>query len=291
MSEFISFAGYVIAAAMAVVAFFCWRKTLGLHAVLDESIQRFDVMRKRGQELEVELRKTSEKLEQKTDQLKRLEKSAKSAKNRKNDDQQKLQVQVADYKEKLETQDLQLDHLKKQVDALTAQLKEADYERKDLQTRLSYSSKGLEEKIAEKTEPLIEEIKTLKKQKSASENRAENLQQKLSELKKLTAEIDPAAVKNLKRRAQHFESLYKSMRGLREMSDERNRNWEVALKRMASWILDQSDIEHRDKVKNAPLGPLVGEALEVIGERLVKDEFSKQGAMAKRDQSQQSNVS
>jgi hypothetical protein len=60
------------------------------------------------------------------------------------------------------------------------------------------------------------------------------------------------------------------MKGLREMTDERNRNWEVALKKMAAYIVNA---KHGGKavMDHKAVGPLVGEALELIGAQLVDD--------------------
>jgi len=78
---------------------------------------------------------------------------------------------------------------------------------------------------------------------------------------------DPAELHRLKRKIAQYARLYNSMKGLREMSEERNRNWEVALQRLATWILEEKGF--------SPLalavGPLVGQAMQAIGAQLIDD--------------------
>ena len=74
----------------------------------------------------------------------------------------------------------------------------------------------------------------------------------------------------MRRRAIHNEQLFHSMKSLRDMSDERNRNWESALQTLATWILSSSPVaKPNDPILSQPVGPLVGEALQRIGGSLL----------------------
>lgn len=77
-----------------------------------------------------------------------------------------------------------------------------------------------------------------------------------------------------------------SMKGLREMADERNKNWEVALAKLSKWILRNSDSKLA-KSDNTNIGPMVGEALEIIGAKLVHDEFAAGGHHHQQPENQQ----
>jgi hypothetical protein len=60
------------------------------------------------------------------------------------------------------------------------------------------------------------------------------------------------------------------MKSLRDMAEERNRNWETALKTLATWILSSSNVARpHDPILLKPIGPLVGEALQRIGGSLL----------------------
>ena len=93
------------------------------------------------------------------------------------------------------------------------------------------------------------------------------------ELKQLNARptIKLGTVDSLRRRSTHNETLFHSMKGLRDMSDERSQNWEVGLKNMATWILTSSHIAiPNDPILSQSIGPLVGEALARIGSSLLE---------------------
>jgi hypothetical protein len=57
------------------------------------------------------------------------------------------------------------------------------------------------------------------------------------------------------------------------MAEERNRNWEVALARLSAALLDYAmQLGRRDRGPiPTEIGPLVGEALHLIGAQLVND--------------------
>ncbi len=97
---------------------------------------------------------------------------------------------------------------------------------------------------------------------------------------------DPKELEATRRRASHNEQLYLSMKSLREMADERNKNWETALKKLANWILTSSHLaQPKDPALQQSIGPLVGEALERIGGALVDGEDSDQVSFVKTDSS------
>jgi hypothetical protein len=117
--------------------------------------------------------------------------------------------------------------------------------------------------------------------KNENRNLRNQLNEQELELTHLRARptIKAYTVESLRRRSTHNETLFHSMRGLREMSDERSQNWEVALKKMATWILTSSPLAlPNDPVLSQSIGPVVGEALSRIGSSLV--EFSAEDELA-----------
>jgi hypothetical protein len=83
--------------------------------------------------------------------------------------------------------------------------------------------------------------------------------------------INLQTVDGLRRRSTHNETLFHSMKGLRDMSDERSQNWEIALRKMATWILESSSLaKPNDPILSQSIGPIVGEALERIGGSLLE---------------------
>ena len=172
---------------------------------------------------------------------------------------------------KLSNAELQRDHILNRFEALqderasidaefasnTLKIKGLETERDQLGKDLSDSTKKANSKLKSENDDLRRRIHALEKE--ASEHKAETA-------------VDPKELETLRRRASHNEQLYQSMKSLRDMADERNRNWENALKSLATWILSSSSLSRKnDPVLNQSIGPLVGEALERIGGTLVDE--------------------
>ena len=121
--------------------------------------------------------------------------------------------------------------------------------------------------------------------KTDNQKLLKQLGEQTQELKQLKARptINLHTVDTLRRRSTHNETLFTSMRGLREMSDERSQNWEIALKKMATWILTSSSVaQPNDPILAQSIGPIVGEALARIGSSLL--EFSAEDELAAEKQ-------
>lgn len=272
MPEALSFLGFLLAAVMTVIAFLCWRKAMNYHVLLMESSGRIESLKRKGRQLEGELTKLGEKLEQSRANCARLEKEATSGKHQLTTDNARLAEDNAALKDRNHQLDLKNEHLRTQVEALTQQLREADNIAKETQTKLSYASKETQEQINSTRQRLEDEMREWQSKYRLLEAEHRTTRNQFSTLKRKVEETDINRVQDIKRKAAHYESLYKSMRGLREMADERNRNWETALRKFSAWILRTTDA--RTDVTTAPLGPMVGEALEIIGDRLIYDEYA-----------------
>jgi chromosome segregation ATPase len=113
--------------------------------------------------------------------------------------------------------------------------------------------------------------------------RIRQLEQELAN-KNAAGTADPKELDAMRRRANQNEQLYLSMKSLREMAEERNKNWETALKKLATWILTSSHLaQAKDPALLQSIGPLVGEALERIGGKLVDGEDSDEILVHKTD--------
>ena len=73
------------------------------------------------------------------------------------------------------------------------------------------------------------------------------------------------------------------MKSLRDMADERNKNWESALRALSTWILTTGPLaKPNDPILTESIGPIVGEALQRIGGRLISDDEAGERAAEKR---------
>jgi chromosome segregation ATPase len=161
----------------------------------------------------------------------------------------------------------------------------AQYETLSRQRETLLAEKADQEQLIKTLEVECDRLKselsaTQRKAHAASQEDLNRLKARINELEEdlkkrsQAVVIDPKELDTLRRRLVHSDQLYHSMKSLRDMADERNQNWEVALRKLSSWILTSSHLaqpEDRHLLQSS-IGPIVGEALERIGGRLVDGE-------------------
>lgn len=229
--EFVSILGYVLAIAMGAFAYTAWRRSQGLHDLLVEAANRFEMSRRHVHQLESDAQKVNEKLALARDSAHKNGQALEEQRTRHLDMIRQLEAKLEDATDSTRKKESKLDHYHQQVDALTQQLAEAHREIKAL-------------KSAPPPAPVV-------------------------------PEADPKELADLKRRLEHAEHLYVSMKGRREMADERNQNWEKALRLLAGSILKEGGDPRTLQQKN--VGQIVGAALEKIGARLIEDDEQDSG--------------
>ncbi len=279
MEGALPFTGFVLAAVMAGVAFLCWRKAMSYHVLLVESSHRFDALRHKLRKFEKDYTKITEQL---ADIKQQTEKQLKDAQGSITDWEQKYQQISSSYDEVREQnsqRELKVDHLSKQVDVMTAQLKEADAMKRELQDKVSYAQKAESQESKNAKAKLLDEVKEWRGKYRVLESEVKKTHVSYERLKKEAGKVGLDQLQANKRKLSHYKHLYQSMRGLREMADERNNNWELALKKLSTWVLKKHD--KKADYSSAPIGSLVGGALEKIGDGLIADEFSRKGATVK----------
>jgi len=269
------FTGFVLAAVMAGVAFLCWRKAMSYHVLLVESSQRFDALRHKLRKFEKDYANNCSQLLEKKQQLDISIKSNQELSLSWDEKFTNLSTSYDRAREDLSQKELKLDHLTKQVEVMTSQLREADNIRRDLQEKISYAQKSESEASKEVKTKLQAELKELKRKNHQLEGTTKSTQAAFDRIKRQAEKVGIDQLQANKRKLGHYKHLYQSMRGLREMADERNLNWERALRMLSGWVLSK-DPKNLDQT--IPLGTVVGDALEHIGEGLITDEFSRSGA-------------
>jgi hypothetical protein len=131
-----------------------------------------------------------------------------------------------------------------------------------------------EAKFRQKEEKLKEELRGLRRQLGDKEKELKELAAKAGKLEETMGKYSPEEIRKLKVKAHRMEVLYNSMKGLREMAEERNQNWEVALRELSVHVLNNPGV--RESKSSMPIGELVGAALELAGSSLVYDEHNTQ---------------
>lgn len=240
--------GFVALAITGGLAVYYWRRSAGLYALLVEGANRFEELRHRNAQLEQISVKAEEKFKQHRETTARLTQNTDDARATAADLTRRLEAKAMETRLISEKLELQKGHLEKQLNKAQDMLRIAEEQRLDQILK----DKELQAKIID-----------LEKTKNDIESRAKAL--------------DPMELRKLKRKISQYDRLYSSMKGLREMSEERNRNWEVALRKLSLWIL-ADEHQARPELAQLPIGPLVAKSMQAIGAQLIDDDEHSPGA-------------
>lgn len=260
--------GFVLAAILLFITYFFWRKSLTYHKALLQYVESekshiqkqksMDKSTKRLQELlDTENQKLAKEIK-KTEQLTAsIEKSEEATKEH----QKELQA-------KLENASSKAEHFEEMCQSLTKQLQQLDQEK-------AAEKKQATDTLNTKLKSARGEVNSLKEQlkeaKASTKEQSIQLQKKTKDFKKLEEKSksgDPEEVKKLKFKLKQYQHFYSTIQGQKEMLEERNHNWETALKLLSTWIL-----KSRNKEVSPNIGTLVSSALELTKSGpLVNDE-------------------
>ena len=261
------------AVAVAILSFaatvYFWRRSEHIAAILMDGAKGYEELRQKNTRLEASVLT----FEKQIADLKR-----KDEENRRYLTQQSTQAARAeqahldharDLERKLRNAEQQRDHMIYVHDSLKAQFEETSIRSEELSTAAAAWSSERAEIRKQIEDAGGKSLATLKAELIQERNLNQDLSQELKKFKSKDV-INPRDFDTLKRRASHYERLYSGMKGLRDMVDERNKNWEDALVKMARWILTSSPVaKPHDPILNAGIGPVVGEALERIGVKIL----------------------
>lgn len=283
-SQFIPVIGLVVVTMTGGLALYYWRRSASLYALLVEGANRFEEVRQRSVALEAGIQRSDERLKQQRDLQLELSADLDAAREQAAQATQRLEMKEHEIRVVTEKLELQKGHLERQWLKAQEQLTRLDEERQALGAALEQARREAaaanqtteRELAALRAEHHLRERDWQSRLKEAERAReaAERHVAKVSEVKDKNADAS-AEVRRLKRKVAQYDRLYASMKGLREMSDERNRNWEVALRKLAGHVVGQHGASQHGISKadaaEAPLGPLVGKALQIVGAQLIDD--------------------
>ena len=263
-SGLIASAGIVSAILAVGIAVHYFRRTSSLYALLVEGANRYEELRGELARIEKARQSADAAALAAADHEVSLDKELKAERTR-----AATALQLAESKENelrfvREKLELQKNHLIKQLEQ--SQTREATLAAKleDVTEKFNTLSNRRDESKQKEIADLRQELRETRDKLSLAEKQT-------AELERRTKDIDPTEFRQLKRRLMQYDRLYTSMRGLRDMADERNRNWETALRKLAAWTLQNYRPGATARPIPESIGPLVGQALEVIGATLVDD--------------------
>lgn len=271
-SEIITLFGFVLSLILVIFVFIFYRRAARLDVLLTEASNRLKLGENAYNDLKNQLKNQNVKLEKKGEALTNIEKALAEARERNSSLNQGIRDAKTEHQAYIDKLTRQRDHFQEQVNVLTTQLQDSDAQKRqaedEIKARLNETTSKNNKEIA----VLHKKNKELTDELSENEKREKTYKGEITKLKGLLKKIDMDGIRKSKQRSLRLEQLYTSMKGLREMAEERNQNWEVALRKLSAHILSKSDVD--EEGNPLPIGPLVGAALEKAGLALVKDEIS-----------------
>ncbi len=281
MAELIPTLTSIAAVVCFVFALLARRRQLETQALLTDAALRLENAQKQSRHFEQSAKTQQDQFERLRAQAGQMEKSLEESKARLSDRTVEWNKLKEERDAISERATLQRDHLDEQVQVLTQQLSEAIREKKSAIEDMQKLQKEIGEKANQQADILRNQLKETQQSLQAVRREKGQLEAQFEKLKEQSGLVKPEELKRYKLKVLRLEQLYTSMRGLREMAEERNRNWETALRSFAEYILEVP----MAAANRPPLGPLVGAALEKIGVQLVDDNAADPHAEATSDSS------
>lgn len=267
----------VLALASLAFAFYFWRQQQKLQYVLRDAHARLQAGRAGYDQLQEEHNKTAACLQTAQEMLQEMESIAHDAREKSASLAAAHEVESNEKGEKLRALSLQLEHLREENQALKEQLRdwdeEAAHEKRRLQSELQSQIDSLKAQLRKHTETGEQGATAWREKLRESHRQREQLAQRVDRMKQVLQKINPDDYHRSKAKIKQLEQLYLSMKGLRELAEERNRNWEFALRQLSSHIL-KMPFDAR-----APIGEVVSRALESFGSQLVEDSLEDEKAL------------
>jgi len=264
------------AAVFFVYAMITRKNWLEAKALLADTTIRYEAALHQTQKSEQGSKAQKELIEKLRVQAQKAERSADDIKNKSSDGKLEIIRLKTEHDEFVRKSEGQREHLLEQVGVLTQQLSEAVREKKVFHDELSALQRETDAKAHEMTNGIRNQLNEVQLQVSIAKRERNNALNALDKLKLESGLVKPEELKRWQAKVARMEQLYASMKGLREMAEERNENWETALRYFATHILGTPKTTSGD----ASIGALVGEALEKIGATLVDDELSEPYSLA-----------
>ncbi|MBC7660725.1 MAG: hypothetical protein H7249_13600 [Chitinophagaceae bacterium] len=264
-----------VAAALFVYAMITRKNWLETKALLTDTSIRYEAALQQSQKIEQNLKAQKDMMDKLRQQALKADRSAEDIKNKSSDGRLEILRLKTEYDAVMEKASSQKEHLLEQVQVLTQQLSEAVREKKQLADELSTLIRSVDDRARQMNEASRKELAEVQVQLSAARRERQGAESQLAKFKQESGLVKPEELKRWQLKVARLEQLYASMKGLREMAEERNENWETALRYFALHILGNKSPEATAEAAN--IGSLVGAALEKIGATLVDDDEGKTG--------------
>ena len=237
--------GFALALMLAVALAVNYKRMLRVKLAFDEAKNRLSKGEKGYDELSKQYAESLHRNEERSTACMNLEQALEANQHKLATYEMQLNKAREETKESVRKLANEKDHWQQQAEALTEQLKEAIEEKRAKARELQkMAGRELEEgrhKLKIEEERLQSEAKNLKKELAEKDKEARQLAVRVKKLEDILNKINPEEIRKTKVKAHRMEQLYNSMKGLREMADERNQNWELALRELAAFIIKKPE--------------------------------------------------
>lgn len=270
---FWSFFGYVLAISFSAAAYFYYRKWSSLQKNFNNTLGKVRLMKKEYSRLDDELRSKIKVIASMEDRISSHSKKENNLFEKINELSDELSEKDAKLKKLSALDESAFENMKLQLKAYEIQVQEIQDEKNTLKREASETEKVVAKKYETQISKLksnIESLKAEKQETSKSLREAEKLVSKYEKKIESRKLASPEEIIKYQKRAHRANYFYQTMKGRKQMAEERARNWEVALELLATWILKEKNVEDIPQ----RIGPLVGEALSTINREAALGEMA-----------------
>lgn len=239
------------------VGVYFWRQSSVLQKQLREFNTELSSRKNIQAELTTKMSSIVEDLQKKEKEIQEMKRAVLSYEEKwKNTKEENLRLGKA-LEERNQSLENQVDHYRTQTEVLLTQIKELDFENVQLRKEQEKSLKEIATEKREANQIHQEESKKIRSSHARLESQVQALQTSLSEVQVREQKLIQLLQK-IRRRVHQSDHLYKTIRGQKEMLEERNENWEKALRLLSFWILSDKKLTVDASIN---LGELVSKAL------------------------------
>ena len=272
---------YLLIALIALViatgiAIYFWKKATGLYSLLVEGANRYEELRTQSQNQNAMLDKVRAELSSKDQDYRDSELQVTAMSRKQTDWQQQLVAKENELDHIRNKLELQRDYVEKEWRQAQADRDQARQELEETQRQASETSNDLLGKEAAARLQAEQAV-------ARSQSQLQKVTKEKEELSRKFGKLSVEDIIRLRRKATHYEKLYNTMKGLRELAEERATNWETGARKLAAYTLAQQQ-KLSSELENGPVGPLVTTALRLIGAQLIDDDEDASEALPSKQQ-------
>jgi chromosome segregation ATPase len=272
MQDLIGLMGYALALVATAAAWLFWRRVANVELDVDRERRSHDEAMLATKDLRNELDTFKDRLEKSQNELRKLRDQL----TREKSESKSVVSERAGVLQALEElkakAERRADHFESQCETLLQQIRTAETLRAKAERRSQELTNDMELKLKSAREnadnrsgQLKEELRSLRSEYDQIKKQSDQMQEQLKI-------ANPEDIKRYRRKIANLEHLLMSMRGLKEMAEERNQNWELALRVLSRSVLTEKSSPRANEEK---LGLLVAAAMDAAGHQLVQDEWSQ----------------